>query len=137
MAMKQFHRLAAVLVALLLAVYACAGNQAAASRTSSPSATATTLAARIDAAVRAQAALPVARAFSGTVLVSQGGKIIIDKGYGLADRAHHVPNTPNTTFQIASIARSDLHLHPGLSGILAPHHHPHAADPHLGHRSRG
>jgi CubicO group peptidase (beta-lactamase class C family) len=89
----------------MVAVYACAGNLAAASRAASPAATATTLAARIDAAVRAQAALRVAKAFSGTVLVSQDGKIIINKGYGLADRAHHLPNTPNTTFQIASITK--------------------------------
>ncbi len=90
---------------LLVAASACGGNQASNSRSASPSATATALAGRIDAAVRAQAALPVAKAFSGTVLVTQDGKVILDKGYGLADRAHHIPNTSNTTFQIASTSK--------------------------------
>jgi CubicO group peptidase (beta-lactamase class C family) len=103
--MKQFHRLAVVIVVLMVAASAWGGNQAATSRAASPSATAPTLAARIDAAVRAQAALPVAKGFSGTVLVSHNGQVILDKGYGLADRGRHMPNTPNTTFQIASISK--------------------------------
>ena len=103
--MKPFHRLATVLVVLIVAAYFSTGNQIPDSRAASPSAGARTLASRIDAAVRAQAALPVARAFSGAVLVSQHGKIVFDKAYGLADRARHTPNTPNTTFQIASMSK--------------------------------
>jgi len=93
----------ALTLLLILSNWGACGNLNA--RAASPSATAATLAARIDALVRTQAALPVARAFSGTVLVSQRGKILINKGYGLADRTHHVPNAPNTSFQIASISK--------------------------------
>ena len=99
--MKQFRYYAAVIAVLAISISACGGNQASTSRVAPP----TTLAARNDAAVQAQAALPVAGALSGAVLVTKNGKILLDKGYGLADRAHHIPNTPNTAFQIASTSK--------------------------------
>ncbi len=43
--------------------------------------------------------------FTGSVLVMQGGKVLLDKGYGLADMAHAVPNTPQTAYRIASITK--------------------------------
>src|SRR5437773_5066480 len=39
------------------------------------------------------------------VLVAQNGKILFEKGYGLADREHHVPVIPQTTFRIGSIGK--------------------------------
>jgi CubicO group peptidase (beta-lactamase class C family) len=39
------------------------------------------------------------------VLVAQDGKILFEKGYGLADREHDVPVTPQSTFRIASITK--------------------------------
>ena len=39
------------------------------------------------------------------VLVAQDGKILFEKGYGLADREHAVPVIPQTTFRIASITK--------------------------------
>lgn len=43
--------------------------------------------------------------FTGTILVTQGGHALIDKGYGLADRSAGTPNTPDTRYHIASITK--------------------------------
>jgi len=34
--------------------------------------------------------------FNGTVLVAEGGKIIFEKGYGLANMEWDIPNKPDT-----------------------------------------
>jgi CubicO group peptidase (beta-lactamase class C family) len=39
------------------------------------------------------------------VLVAQDGKVLFEKGYGLADREHQVPVIPQTTFRIGSITK--------------------------------
>jgi len=39
------------------------------------------------------------------VLVAKGGKILFEKGYGLADVEHSTPVTPETKFNIASITK--------------------------------
>ena len=43
--------------------------------------------------------------FSGSVLVAQDGKVILKKGYGLANREWNTPNTPYTKFRIASVTK--------------------------------
>jgi CubicO group peptidase (beta-lactamase class C family) len=43
--------------------------------------------------------------YSGAVLVAQHGEVILDQGYGLADRARGVPFTADTLFDIASISK--------------------------------
>jgi D-alanyl-D-alanine carboxypeptidase len=43
--------------------------------------------------------------FSGSVLVAQDGKIIFEKGYGLANREWDIPNSPRTKFRIASLTK--------------------------------
>ena len=40
--------------------------------------------------------------FSGTALVARNGKVLLDAGYGLADRANRVFNGPGTIFQVGS-----------------------------------
>jgi len=43
--------------------------------------------------------------FMGSVLVTRKGKVLLDKGYGFADIAHAVPNTPQTAYRIGSITK--------------------------------
>jgi CubicO group peptidase (beta-lactamase class C family) len=43
-----------------------------------------------------------AKGYAGTLLVAKGGKIILNKGYGLADREKNITNTPHTIFDIGS-----------------------------------
>jgi CubicO group peptidase (beta-lactamase class C family) len=40
--------------------------------------------------------------FSGVVSVSRGAEVLFEQAYGLADRAHRIPCTPQTRFAIAS-----------------------------------
>jgi CubicO group peptidase (beta-lactamase class C family) len=43
--------------------------------------------------------------FNGTALVAEDGKIILSKGYGLANLEWKVPNSPDTKFRIGSISK--------------------------------
>ncbi len=43
--------------------------------------------------------------FGGAVLVARQGRILLEKGYGLADRELGLPNTPQTRFHIASLTK--------------------------------
>ena len=43
--------------------------------------------------------------FTGSILVGQHGNILFSQGYGLADRAQKISNTPQTRFRIASITK--------------------------------
>jgi CubicO group peptidase (beta-lactamase class C family) len=43
--------------------------------------------------------------FSGTVLVSQKGKVIYKKAFGLANREWNIPNTVDTKFMIGSLTK--------------------------------
>lgn len=54
--------------------------------------------------------------FSGTVLVSVDGKVILERGYGMADRARGISVTPRTLFDFASLWRRPLN--DGISAIL-------------------
>lgn len=49
--------------------------------------------------------LAAAGKFSGTVLVARGGRVLINTGYGLADRATRAANGPGTIFQIGSVTK--------------------------------
>ena len=44
-----------------------------------------------------------ARGFAGTVLVARGGKVVLHKGYGLANRERNIPNGTETIFAIGSV----------------------------------
>ena len=43
--------------------------------------------------------------FAGTVLVEHSGKPLVNLAFGMADREHLVPNTPDTVFRIGSITK--------------------------------
>ena len=43
--------------------------------------------------------------FSGTFLMAAGDRLLIHKGYGLAERSHGAPNGPETLFAIGSITK--------------------------------
>lgn len=49
--------------------------------------------------------LSVTNGFSGVVLVSEKGEIILSKGYGWADRKNKIPNSPSTVFNIGSVTK--------------------------------
>jgi CubicO group peptidase (beta-lactamase class C family) len=44
--------------------------------------------------------------FSGSILVAREGRVLLAKGYGLADRERGVPNTPATKFRIGSLTKA-------------------------------
>ncbi len=43
--------------------------------------------------------------FSGALLVAKNGKIILNKGYGMAIRSENIPNSSETVFSIGSITK--------------------------------
>ncbi|HKC34492.1 MAG TPA: serine hydrolase [Chitinophagaceae bacterium] len=45
------------------------------------------------------------RDFSGTILVMKQNKVLLKKGYGMADREWNIPNTPDSKFRIGSITK--------------------------------
>jgi CubicO group peptidase (beta-lactamase class C family) len=47
-----------------------------------------------------------ADAFSGAILIAKDGKILLNKGYGMACYELNVPNSPEIKFQIASISKT-------------------------------
>jgi CubicO group peptidase (beta-lactamase class C family) len=52
----------------------------------------------------AQAAAKAER-FSGAILVARDGKVLLSKGYGMADFENDVPNTAETRFRIGSLTK--------------------------------
>jgi CubicO group peptidase (beta-lactamase class C family) len=43
--------------------------------------------------------------FSGAILVARDGKVLMSKGYGMADVENDVPNTPETKFRLGSLTK--------------------------------
>lgn len=58
--------------------------------------------ARMDQVVRASADTD---AFSGSVLVARDGEILLDQGYGLANREWNIPNAGDTKFRLGSVTK--------------------------------
>jgi D-alanyl-D-alanine carboxypeptidase len=51
------------------------------------------------------AGLPSGQHFKGNILVEQNGRVLLKKGYGLADESWKIPNTKDTRFEIASVTK--------------------------------
>lgn len=60
------------------------------------------IAARLDTLLQAYTAQ---NKFNGTVLVSKGGTVLLDKGYGYRNAANHVLHDKNSVFQIGSVTK--------------------------------
>ncbi len=43
--------------------------------------------------------------FSGSILIARKGKVLVSKGYGMANFEHDIPNTPQTKFRIGSVTK--------------------------------
>jgi CubicO group peptidase (beta-lactamase class C family) len=43
--------------------------------------------------------------FSGAVLLARGGKVLLSKGYGMANLEDETPNTPQTKFRLGSLTK--------------------------------
>jgi CubicO group peptidase (beta-lactamase class C family) len=44
--------------------------------------------------------------FNGTILIAKGGKVLLSKGYGMANYEVGVPNTSQTKFHIGSVSKT-------------------------------
>jgi CubicO group peptidase (beta-lactamase class C family) len=60
------------------------------------------LTARVDEYVNA---LVKQNRFSGAILLARDGKILLGKGYGMANLEDETPNTPQTKFRLGSITK--------------------------------
>ena len=71
--------------------------------------------------------------FSGSVLIARDGKVLLSKGYSMADWDDQVPNTSHTEFYLGSITkqftamaililqeRDKLHVHDRLCSYISP-----------------
>jgi len=67
-----------------------------------PSVSTATLESKIDHFINL---LPDNQSFSGVIFISSGDKILINKGYGLANHSFSIPNTPGTKFWIGSFTK--------------------------------
>ncbi len=44
--------------------------------------------------------------FNGSLLIAKGGKVLLSKGYGMANYELNVPNAPQTKFHLASVSKT-------------------------------
>ena len=114
----QFIALACLAAACGPAIQGSTPTQTVIPATVAPAATATWPATAIPAATASPASVDVGPIldtylqqtarngnFAGAVLVAQNGRVILSKGYGLADQSQNLPNTPQTKFRLYSITK--------------------------------
>jgi CubicO group peptidase (beta-lactamase class C family) len=88
--MRYQRRTFATVLATMVAVYTsiCAGQ--------------TKVAGKVDGYMTATARL---NRFSGTILIAKNGKVLVSKGYSLADREWNTRNSATTKFRIGSLTK--------------------------------
>jgi CubicO group peptidase (beta-lactamase class C family) len=86
------NRLAGLLVVVLLAISTCAAQTASS----------VALAARVDEYLND---LVKQNRFSGSILIARDGRVLMTKGYGMANYETDAPNTPQTKFRLGSITK--------------------------------
>src|SRR5262245_39580373 len=57
------------------------------------------------AAIHEELAQRVPSGFGGAIIVEMDGKVVLEEGYGWADRERHVPFTPSTIAQVGSLTK--------------------------------
>ena len=85
------------LVAVIALCFALAATSAAQTKTVSDD-----LQAKVDERL---GGLVKANQFSGAVLVARDGRVLLSKGYGMANLEDETPNTPQTKFRLGSITK--------------------------------
>src|SRR5687768_8438363 len=105
----MFKALSALALVLVTAAAASAQDPSTALRASpsttlraSPSTSLGTSLARMEQVIQSHVG---SGSFMGTVLVARDGKVVLDKGYGMANIEWDVPNAPNTKFRLGSITK--------------------------------
>jgi len=48
--------------------------------------------------------------FSGSVLIAKGNDLLLNKGYGLSNQEHNIPNSPATKFRLSSLSKPFVSL---------------------------
>src|SRR5687768_14054865 len=91
------HMIVLVALCAFFNTYVSAQNNAAASKTPDQQITA-----KVDEYMNAAVRV---NGFSGSILVAREGKPIVNKGYGMANIEHAVPNSPQTVFRLGSITK--------------------------------
>ncbi|MEO6302426.1 MAG: serine hydrolase, partial [Bacteroidia bacterium] len=43
--------------------------------------------------------------FSGSVLIAKKGKVLLSKGYGMANHSYDIPNSSSTKFKLGSLTK--------------------------------
>jgi CubicO group peptidase (beta-lactamase class C family) len=89
-------------VGFMLLLLAVAVLSSASRARQSQGAASKNLEAKLDAYVKP---LLEMKAFNGAILIAQKGKVLLSKGYGMANYELDVPNTPQTKFHLASISK--------------------------------
>src|SRR5947209_7804886 len=93
--MMKLFWCASLMVALLVGADGASSGQ--------PSTKPAQLEAQVDAYLRPYLDLG---GFNGSILIAKGGRVLLSKGYGMANYELNVPNAPQTKFHLGSVSKT-------------------------------